>query len=37
MPRPVDPQRLLAHETVPGTLAAMQGEVVHAALAKETA
>jgi predicted N-acetyltransferase YhbS len=35
MPRPVDPQRLLAHEIAPGALAAMQGEVVHAALAKE--
>lgn len=37
MPRPVDPQRLLAHEMQPGALAAMQGEVVHAALATEYA
>jgi predicted N-acetyltransferase YhbS len=35
MPRPVDPNRLLAHETVPGALAAMQGAVTHAALARE--
>jgi predicted N-acetyltransferase YhbS len=37
MPRPVDPHRLLAHEIAPGALAAMQGMVVHAALAEVAA
>jgi predicted N-acetyltransferase YhbS len=37
MPRPVDPERLLAHEITPGALEKMQGDVAHAALAKETA
>ena len=38
MPRPVDPERLLAHEIKPGVLDRMQGEVMHAALAEpETA
>ncbi|MER8709189.1 N-acetyltransferase [Mesorhizobium sp. M1088] len=30
MPRPVDPDRLLAHEIVPGALARLAGEVCHA-------
>lgn len=30
MPRPVDPERLLAHEIVPGALSRMTGMVVHA-------
>ena len=37
MPRPVDPERLLAHEIALGALAAMRGEVTHAALAREPA
>ena len=38
MPRPVDPERLLAHEIEPGAVDRMQGEVMHAALAvRETA
>ncbi len=32
MPRPVDPERLLAHEIKPGALEKMQGDVMHAAL-----
>ncbi|MER9210919.1 N-acetyltransferase [Mesorhizobium sp. M0663] len=30
MPRPVDPDRLLAHEIVPGAVARLAGEVCHA-------
>jgi len=37
MPRTVDPDRLLAHEIVPGALAAMRGAVVHADLAEAAA
>jgi predicted N-acetyltransferase YhbS len=33
MPRPVDPDRLLIHEIVPGAATGLTGEVVHAALA----
>lgn len=33
MPRPVDPERFLAHEIVPGELAKMRGDVVHADMA----
>jgi len=33
MPRPVDPDRLLIHEIVPGAAAGLTGEVAHAALA----
>lgn len=37
MPRPVDPERLLARELIPGAVDAMRGEVVHAAMReKET-
>lgn len=35
MPRPVDPARLLATEIHDGAIAAMQGEVVHAAMLAE--
>ncbi|MCX8572143.1 MULTISPECIES: N-acetyltransferase [Hyphomicrobiales] len=34
MPRPVDLNRLLAHEIVPGAVAELSGEVCHANLAK---
>ncbi|PWK71521.1 N-acetyltransferase [Aminobacter sp. AP02] len=34
MPRPVDLNRLLAHEIVPGAVALLSGEVCHAHLAK---
>mgnify|MGYP001183597404 CR=1 FL=1 len=34
MPRPVDPDRLLIHEIVPGAVAGLTGEVTHAALAR---
>lgn len=34
MPRPVDLNRLLAHEVVPGAVALLSGEVCHADLAK---
>jgi len=34
MPRPVDPNRLLIHEIVPGALEALSGDVVHVALAR---
>ena len=34
MPRPVDPDRLLVHEIVPGAVAGLSGEVPHAALAR---
>lgn len=37
MPRSVDPERLLACEIVPGSLAAMRGAVVHADLAEAAA
>lgn len=33
MPRPVDPNRFLAHESVPGALDRMRGDVVHADMA----
>ena len=33
MPRPVDPDRFLAHEIVAGELAKMRGDVVHAQMA----
>ena len=33
MPRPVDPNRLLIHEIVPGALEALSGDVVHVDLA----
>lgn len=36
MPRPVDLNRLLAHEIAPGAVALMSGEVCHADLAKTT-
>ncbi|MBX3598380.1 MAG: N-acetyltransferase [Rhizobiaceae bacterium] len=32
MPRPVDPRRLLSYEIVPGTTAALKGEMNHAAV-----
>lgn len=35
MPRPVDPERLLAAEIVPGALALMQGMVTHADAARD--
>ena len=34
MPRPVDPERLLAHEIAAGAVEKMQGAVTHAALAE---
>ena len=34
MPRPVDLDRLLAHEIVPGAAARLSGEVCHADLAR---
>lgn len=34
MPRPVDPDRLLAHEIMPGAVARLAGEVCHADQAK---
>ncbi|MBO6718382.1 MAG: N-acetyltransferase [Rhizobiaceae bacterium] len=37
MPRPVDPARLLANEIVPGSLAKLIGDVVHADLARQLA
>jgi len=37
MPRPVDPERLLAVELVPGAVAAMRGEVHHADMARQPA
>ncbi|EXL04453.1 GNAT family N-acetyltransferase [Aquamicrobium defluvii] len=33
MPRPVDPDRLLIHEIVPGSASGLTGDVVHAAMA----
>jgi predicted N-acetyltransferase YhbS len=37
MPRPVDPDRLLAAELIPGALAALSGEVLHAREARAAA
>jgi predicted N-acetyltransferase YhbS len=37
MPRPVDPDRLLAYEIVPGAVARLSGMICHAAQAKESA
>jgi predicted N-acetyltransferase YhbS len=37
MPRPVDPDRLLAHEIAPGAIARLSGLVCHAAHAKAPA
>jgi predicted N-acetyltransferase YhbS len=34
MPRPVDRNRLLIHEIVPGAMTSLTGEVTHAALAR---
>ena len=36
MPRPTDPNRMLAVEHIPGALSALAGMVTHAALARET-
>jgi len=37
MPRPTDPNRMLAVEHVPGALTALKGMVTHAALARDAA
>jgi predicted N-acetyltransferase YhbS len=34
MPRPVDLDRLLSHEIIPGAVARLSGEVCHASLAR---